>query len=1314
MNRELHTHYQKNDGVWLPKSSAPSMAEFTYSDGEEIERRIYEAITSASDKSLFSRELMREAKDWASTYHLSAVRSNLLRPLKTILQGRILELGAGCGAITRYLGELGAEVTAVEGSLARARIASARASDLSNVNVVCDRIESFASQAKFDVVTLIGVLEYARAFAPYAGFTERELLGQAVSHLADEGLLILAIENQFGLKYLAGAVEDHVQVPYFGVNDNYRSNTVITFGLDELKGVLSDAGLVHQSVFIPLPDYKLPISVLSPEGATRDGLFDAEAQLAQSVFADLQRPVSPPFSLERAWGVACRNGLAQDLANSFLIVASRTDQRLSQVHSKKSLAWHFSLARAPAFTKQAEFVSEGDHVFVRRSRVTNAQLPAVPLENIIADEPYIPGKNWWLELVGALNEPNWGIDTLGCWAKPWMDLVARHAHIKDIAAIGIHETVDGALFDATPFNAIMDADGQLRFFDQEWRVKAALEIGFVLFRGIRDSILRINSCSQPRDGTPHSVNRLVMAVLAHNGVLITRNEVERYLELELRIQKWVIGELDEAIDHRSVKDSWNVTLSIRPPSHNTNHLVAERNRLLAERDDIRAERDRLVAAQAELQKSRAQLEMDRAELQANLTTQIAQLANQKAANARLKKQERRSRKQERQARKTLRRFQQSTSWRAISMLQRGLERLPDPVRLALRRGAKGVWWALTPHKIPERIASLRTRKQSTVETKPQPQSVPVAAKRTKQQYLSFQPDPTGGQSTSPADRNGQYVLQAHSSGYTYVPPRQPDDLDAILEGLLRRPRFSIVVPTYNTTADLLSRMVASVEAQWYPNWELIIADDASPLPETREFLESIRNPQVEVLLLDKNSGISGATNAALQRATGDYVVFLDHDDELTQDCLYELALCINREEPDYIYSDEDKIDEEGRFTQPFFKPSWSPDTLMSTMYTCHVSCVRRSLLQEVGLLRTEFNGSQDWDLVLRVTERTKRIAHIPKVLYHWRIIPGSASGSLSAKSYAIKTSRSAREAALKRRGQVGSLEPIEQVPGHFRVRYGVTGTPLISVIIPSRNNGLVLERCLDSLFLMSSWRNFEVVVLDNGSDDAETLNVLRELAERDSVRVVRHDAPFNYSELNNIGVREAKGEILLFLNDDTELLTHDGLERMAGYAQLPHIGAVGAKLLYPEVMQVQHAGVLNLLPGPSHAFLRKSPDEPGYFMRNLLEYNWVAVTGACLMVERTKYAAVGGFDERFPVAYNDVELCFRLLKHGLYNVVCPSVRLLHYESLSRGNDFDNPEKRARLNADRYRLYATHPDFLMHDPFYSPNLHPSSVNFDLPA
>lgn len=666
------------------------------------------------------------------------------------------------------------------------------------------------------------------------------------------------------------------------------------------------------------------------------------------------------------------------------------------------------------------------------------------------------------------------------------------------------------------------------------------------------------------------------------------------------------------------------------------------------------------------------------------------------------------------ARDSLAQVQQSTFWRATGPLRAGLTRLPPSVRLTLRRGAKAAWWAMTPHRIPERMALLRARQSpdAVVPTVAAAEAVPLPPPPAR--HLAFQPRPPDSGAGRTADRNGRYALAEQPGGYVYVPPRRPDDLDRILAGLARRVRFSIVVPTYNTPTNLLSRVLASVQAQWYPDWQLILADDASPCATTRRFLERIDDPRVEVLLLGSNGGISAATNAALAKATGEYVVFLDHDDELTEDCLYELALRIVREDPDFVYSDEDKIDEDGRFTQPFFKPDWSPDTLMSTMYTCHVSCMRRSLLAEAGPLRSEFDGCQDWDLTLRVTERARRIAHIPKVLYHWRINPGSVAVDLAAKPYAIEAGRKVREAALERRGLAGVLEPVEQVPSHHRVRYAVRGTPLVSVVIPSRDNGAVLRRCVEALRVTSGWRRFEVIVIDNGSDEPATLQALRDLARTQDVRVIRHDAPFNYSELNNLGARASHGEILLFLNDDTELLSADGLERMAGYAQLPHVGAVGAKLLYPQTRQVQHAGLVNLACGPSHAFLRQDADSHGYFMRNLLEYDWIAVTGACLMLERGKFDAAGGFDEDFPIAYNDVDLCLRLLRRGLYHVVCPSVRLLHHESLSRGLDHESPERRARLDVDRHRLYARHPDYLMHDPFHSPNLHPDSVQFDLPA
>ncbi|MEP9376494.1 glycosyltransferase [Aquabacter sp. CN5-332] len=588
----------------------------------------------------------------------------------------------------------------------------------------------------------------------------------------------------------------------------------------------------------------------------------------------------------------------------------------------------------------------------------------------------------------------------------------------------------------------------------------------------------------------------------------------------------------------------------------------------------------------------------------------------------------------------------------------------------------------------------------------------VIRKAHGQVGIAFQPD-VGIKGRS-APRAGRYELRSPGVGYTYVPPCPPADLDEQVAAMGAKPRFSIIVPLYNTPADLLDRLTASVEGQWYPHWELILVDDCSPRSEVREAVKALRNPKIVSIFLDENRGISGATNAGIARATGDFLVFLDHDDELTEDCLFELASCIERDDPDFIYSDEDKITADGGFADPFFKPDWSPDTLMSMMYTCHVSCVRRSLAEEVGPLQSKYDGSQDWDFILRVTEQAKKIAHIPKILYHWRIIPGSAAAEFDAKPQALVAAEALRLEALKRRGVDGTVESVAGVAAYSRVRYFVRGEPLVSLIIPSKNNETVLGTCIASVEQLTGYRNFEIVVVDNGSSKPETLAYLETLAAKDHARVVRHDMPFNFSELCNVGARASRGDILLFLNDDTEVISPEWLERMAGFAQLGHVGAVGAKLLYPDSRRVQHAGVVCIASGPSHAFLGADGQEPCYFSRNLMDCNWIAVTGACLMVERRKFEQIGGFDETFPVAYNDVDLCFRLLEAGYFNVVCPAAELLHYESFSRGIDHIDKAKMERLRADKHRLDMAHPQFFMRDPFFNPNLHPNDVNFTVPS
>lgn len=783
---------------------------------------------------------------------------------------------------------------------------------------------------------------------------------------------------------------------------------------------------------------------------------------------------------------------------------------------------------------------------------------------------------------------------------------------------------------------------------------------------------------------------------------------------QLELAHGRIGELDDALTRlqREIQRQAGEITQHAQEGQQLAARVAEQSEAMREQQGVIGRSAARVDAIKDVARGRAQLPSQQPDCErgAELTGSLGELeslveglrGDLSNAQSRQREWQARAERSERE----LSSVQHSTIWRALIKARAIALAMPPGMRSAGRKALKAAWWVATPHRMPARLRFLRARHAAAEAYG----NVPNRVRYPDGQYLVYTP----ADGSNAGARGGRYDLSGTAGGYVYVPPRKPDDIDARIAALTVRPKFSIVVPLYNTPSDLFDAMIGSVLAQWYPHWELVLVDDKSPSPVVRERLAKLDDPRVKIILLDDNRGISGATSAGLDAAQGDYIVFFDHDDELTCDCLFELAKCIAAEDPDFLYSDEDKIETDGTYGQPFFKPDWSPDTIMSTMYTCHVSCVRRSLQQRVGGLRSEFDGSQDWDFVLRLSEQANKISHIRKVLYHWRVIPASVASDLNAKPYAVDAGRRAREAAIERRGLKGTMEPVPQLPGYFRTRYAYEGEPTISIVIPSKNNGDVLKRCVESIRAKSTYHNFEIVLIDNGSTDIDTLRVFEDMARMQSVKVIRHDVPFNYSEINNVGVRESVGEFLVFLNDDTEVVTETWLSDMLGYAQLNHIGAVGAKLIYPRGRQVQHVGLVNLADGPNHAFLFQDADSPCYFARNLLEYNWIGVTGACLMLSREKFDRIGGFDEAFPVAYNDVDLCFRLVKAGWYNVVCPGVELIHYESLSRGRDDANTEKIKRLASDKERLYLKHPDFFMFDPFHSPNLDQQDVNFAIPA
>ena len=525
--------------------------------------------------------------------------------------------------------------------------------------------------------------------------------------------------------------------------------------------------------------------------------------------------------------------------------------------------------------------------------------------------------------------------------------------------------------------------------------------------------------------------------------------------------------------------------------------------------------------------------------------------------------------------------------------------------------------------------------------------------------------------------------------------------------------FSVCVPVYNCKINELRECVDSVLSQTYPNLELILSDDCSTDPAVKKALLSYRDEKrVKLVFRKENGGISRATNDAIKEAAGDFVCFMDCDDVLSPHALMEFYNYLSdHPETDLIYSDEDKLSEDSkRRFEPFFKPDWSPDTFMSLNYVNHFSAARRSLVNEVNGLRPEFDGAQDYDLYMRIIEKTTpdRIGHVPKILYHWRATSGSTAKDPNAKQYVFDRAKKLKEEAFKRQG-IKAKAYFSPETYQVRALYEPPKDTLLSIIIPSKNNLSVLKNCIDSLSAEDGTK-YEIIIVDNGSND----NVRREIeafSQENDIRYIYGRYEFNFSKMCNIGASEAKGDILLFLNDDTKLLKKGTLSLMMGQALLPHTGAVGAKLLYPENKRIQHCGILNLSIGPSHALIGQSDDVHHYFDRNRVDYNFLSVTGACLMVERKKFDEAGGFDEALPVAYNDVDLCFSLFEKGYYNVLRTDAVFIHYESLSRGTD-ETPEKAKRREKELRKLYEKHPGLEGKDPFYNPNLIRNGVDFQI--
>ena len=558
-----------------------------------------------------------------------------------------------------------------------------------------------------------------------------------------------------------------------------------------------------------------------------------------------------------------------------------------------------------------------------------------------------------------------------------------------------------------------------------------------------------------------------------------------------------------------------------------------------------------------------------------------------------------------------------------------------------------------------------------------------------------------------------YKIREAKAKKNYGTKSFPDAARRKMEGSCEfkdRPLISILVPLYNTPKNFLKEMIDSVRWQTYDNWQLCLADgsdESHAYVEEYCLKESEADSRITYKKLERNEGISGNTNRCFELAKGEYIALFDHDDILHPSVLFEYVKVINEKHADYIYCDETTFHKGSvdKMITMHFKPDYAIDNLRANNYICHFSCFDRKLLEGEELFRSKFDGSQDHDMILRLTDKAKNIVHVPKLMYYWRSHAGSVASDINAKSYAIEAAKGAVADHLTRHGYKNfSIESTRAFETIFRIKYELMSHPRVSVIIPNRDHVEDLRRCISSILEKTTYDNYEIVVVENNSVSVDIEDYYKELKRYSNVRVVRYVGEFNYSRVNNYGVECADGQFIILLNNDTEVITVNWIEEMLMYCQRKDVGAVGVKLLYPD-KTIQHAGVVIGLGAhrtAGHTHYGKSYENLGYMGRLCYAQDVSAVTGACLMVKKHTFVEMGGLDDHFAVSLNDVDFCLRLRKMGLLNVFTPFAELYHYESASRGSDL-NGENADRYNKESELFREKWGEVLEKgDPYYNPN------------
>ncbi|KPX28110.1 Glycosyl transferase, group 2 protein [Pseudomonas ficuserectae] len=1454
-----------------------------YSDGDSSENELAKIVRDASDVSVLSSELPHYCTDWPKLYHLSSTRGNIFRPFEHLLKGKsVLEIGAGCGAISRYLGEAGADVLALEGSPRRAAIAASRTRGLDNVTVLAERFDDLKIDQQFDVVTLIGVFEYASMFSndedPALGMLKR-----VKKLLKPDGHLFIAIENQLGLKYFAGAPEDHVGVAMYGIEGRYVGRQPKTFGRKGLDELIALAGFASSSFLSPYPDYKIPNSLITENGFKANN-FDAAALACQNTRKDPQLPSNTTFNLEKAWPVVIENHLGMDLANSFMVVASC--QPYDAVPSNV-LAYHYSTGRNAEYCKAAVFVDTPAGIEVQYQRLSTIEAADGlddPFRFILpAAHGYAKGNLLSLQFLEASTTEDWTVETFTPFLKTYLNclsqLLATEGGTTELDSVNVR--LPGHYIDAVAQNIIIDSEGNPHLIDIEWEMKEGVELGHLLMRGL----LLLIANKVPFHPSTTMINRrdFIVELIGSAGLEITEQELNRYALLEAMLQEKVTGReaasflnwspeatiqkmgslgdktprvatlyigdaaggfreertisqfvhdgrqtlvftvpatygcaalrfdptnirqsfsVDAITIYDANSEAWSWRDSANAPLDSAGtttfvndvndstmfmsldddpHLVlpVDLNSLLAGKSfkiqitfTLFTEgqvAERLLQQEEELKlalESISDLNLkDRSALEA---AEVANLAVEENHRLALEKREAENLAIQENHRIAMENLEaanlqvQAEHRQALADIDAATREAQEKHNAKLTELEIAILAAQENHRLAlvdkdthvhnlnlhiiamqssyswKATAPLRKITRSFFRAKRLAASIPLIVQRggglsstAKKAYQVWRLRGIAGVIAQARWVQGEAQHAFVGSETREVPDRHDysrwvqyyDTLGEVeinrinehMNRWIEYPLISIIMPVYNPPLDLLREAVDSVRSQLYTNWELCLADDASTNPAVIEYLKSLKaqDKRIKVVFRGSNGHISQASNSALGVAKGLFVALMDNDDLLPAHALYWIARTI-RENPDagLIYSDEDKIDTEGNRSSPYFKSDWNEFLFRSQNMVCHLGAYRRDLVNEVGQFRVGFEGAQDYDLALRCIEKLKRdqIIHIPRVLYHWRIHAGSTAMAGDEKPYAALAGVKALDEHLERQGRIGSTELLPT--GQYRVHYNLpTALPLVTLVIPTRNAYALVKQCIDSIKSLTTYKNYEIILIDNGSDDPESLEYFAQIGQEENIRVLRDDGPFNYSALNNAAVRIAKGELIGLINNDIEVITPEWLSEMVSIALQPKVGAVGARLWYPD-NRLQHGGVvvgIGGVAGHAHKYLPKGAH--GYFCRAELIQEFSAVTAACLIIKKSIFDEVGGLDEQhLKIAFNDVDFCLRVQEAGYLNVWTPFSELYHHESATRGLE-DTPQKQERFGLEIRYVKNRWPNILV-DYTYNPNLTLDHEDFSL--